>query len=251
MKSGLFRSAACLLALAAAAACGDKGGSPSADATGAFAAAADALAGKLRSGAPEASDPAVEAFDAEAEKGLRTLGTPALPLRGLDSYDSLCGRTAKIVDAYVNLDLGQAPGAGKAEAKAGNAGRYFDRMFMPMLFSAHCSAAHMPFLEKTAGDDAATAGALKAVRIGTWGQVAGLLQMAGDPSLGPARRRRIVDLLAADAGDFAIILSPAQRLDLARTADTLRAALPEADKPKADAIKAGLAGAPCGPLCRG
>jgi hypothetical protein len=249
MKSGLFRSAAGALVLLAAA-CGQDSGSASADATASFTAAADALAARLKTGAPAATDPVVKAFDAEAGKGLQTLGTPALPLRDFDSYDSLCGKTATIVDAYVNLELDQAREASKAENRARNATRYLDQMFTPLLFSAHCSAAHMPFLAKAVGDDTASAASLKAVRIGTWGQVGGLLEMAGDPGLDPARRRRIVDLVAADICNFAIILSLAQRQDLARTADAVRASLPDADKPRADRIKANLAGAPCGPLCR-
>lgn len=249
MKPGLLRSTAFALVLALAA-CDRDSGSASADTTAAFTAAADALAARLKTGAPAATDPVVKAFDAESGKALQTLGTPALPLRGFDSYDDLCGKTGAIVSAYVGLELDQARGASKAEGMTRNATRYLDQMFTPLLFSAHCSAAHMPFIDETAGDDAATAASLKAVRIGTWGQVGGLLEMAGDPSLDLARRRRIVDLVAADAAKFAIILSPGQRRDLAATVDAVRATLPEADKAKADRIKANLAGAPCGPLCR-
>ena len=250
MKSGLFRSSACALVLLLAA-CGDKGGSASADSTASFTAAADALATKLKTGAPAASDPAVKAFDAETEKALQTLGTPALPLRGFDSYEDLCGKTATLVAAYLNLDVDKAPAASKAEIMNRNATRYLDRMFSPLLFSAHCSAAHMPFLEKTAGGDVAgKAAALQQVRTGAYGQVYGLFQMAGDRSLDEARRRRIVDLVAADVAGFAIILSPAQRQELAATVDSVRATLPEADKAGADKIKAALAAAPCGPLCK-
>jgi hypothetical protein len=249
MKSGFFRSTACALVLLLAA-CDKDAGSASADTTASFVAAADALAAKLKTGAPAATDPVVKAFDAESGKALQTLGTPALPLRGFDSYVELCGKTSNIVGAYVNLELDLARKAPKAKIKNRTATRYFGQMFTPLLFSAHCSAAHMPLLEKTVGDDAASAGSFKAVRIGTWGQVGGLLEMAGDRSLDPARRRRIVDLLAGDAAGFAIILSPAQRRDLAGTADALRATLPDADKPQADRIKAGFTAAPCGPLCK-
>jgi hypothetical protein len=250
MKSGLFRSTACALVLLLAA-CGDQGGSTSADTTASFTAAADALAAKLKAGAPAASDPAVKAFDSETEKALETLGTPALPLRGFDSYEALCGKTATLVAAWINLGADKAPEASKAEIMNRNATRYLDRMFAPLLFSAHCSAAHMPFLEKTAGDDVAgKAAALEQVRTGAYGQVIGLLQMAGDRSLDEPRRRRIVNLLAADAANFAIILSPAQRQELAVTADAVRATLPDSDKEIAGKIKAAFAAAPCGPLCR-
>ncbi|HEX6376382.1 MAG TPA: hypothetical protein VFZ91_11755 [Allosphingosinicella sp.] len=250
MKSGLFRSSAYAVLLLVVAACDSGGSGTSADTTPGFTAAADALAAKLKSGAPAASDPAVKAFETESGKALQTLGTPALPLRGFESYDDLCGKTAAIVGAYVNLELDQARGASKAEIMTRNATQYLDQMFTPLLFLAHCSAAHMPFLEKTAGDDVASQASLKSVRIGTWGQVDGLLQMAGDPSLGQERRRRIVDLVAADAANFAIILSPGQRRDLAGTVDAVRATLPESDKAQADKIKANLAGARCGPLCK-
>jgi hypothetical protein len=252
MKSGLFRSAACALVLLAAAACDNKAAAPSAtDTTTSFTAAADALASKLQAGAPPASDPSVKAFDAESEKALQTLGTPALPLRGFESYDDLCGKTATIVGAYVNLGVDQAPEASKAEVMNRNATQYLDQIFTPLLFSAHCSAAHMPFLEKEAGGDVAgKAAALQQVRAGAYGQVTGLLQMAGDRSLDAARRRRIIDLVGADAANFAIILSPAQREQLAGTLDSVRAALPEADKAGADKAKAAFAAAPCGPLCK-
>ena len=251
MKSGLFRSTACTLALLLAAACDDKGTAPPADSAASFTAAADALAGKLKAGAPAASDPAVKAFEEETGKALQTLGTPALPLRGFDSYDDLCGKTATIVGAWVNLGVDQAPEASKAEVMNRNASQYLDRMFTPLLFSAHCSAAHMPFLEKETADDVAgKAQALQQVRGGAYGQVNGLLQMAGDPSLDEARRRRIVDLLGADAANFAIILSPAQRQSLSATVDAVRATLPDADKAKADKIKTAVAAAPCGPLCK-
>ena len=254
MKSGLFRSTACAVILLLAA-CDGKGGSAPADAaadtTAAFTAAADALSAKLEAGAPAASDPAVKAFEAESGKALQTLGTPALPLRGFDSYDDLCGKTATLVAAYVNIGVDKAPEASKAELMNRNATQYLDQMFTPLLFSAHCSAAHMPFLEKEAGDDvAAKAAALQQVRGGAYGQVTGLLQMAGDRSLDEARRRRIVDLVGADAANFAIILSPDQRREIAAAVDSVKASLPDADKPAADKIKTAFATAPCGPLCK-
>lgn len=250
MKSGLFRSTACALVLLLAA-CDNDGAPAPADTTASFTAAADALAAKLKTGAPAASDPAVKAFDAATAKALQTLGTPALPLRGFDSYDDLCGKAATLVGAYVGLGVDKAPAASQAEVMTRNVTQYLDQMFNPLLFSAHCSAAHMPFLEKTASDDVADkANSLIQVRFGAYGQVSGLLQMAGDASLDEPRRRRIVDLLAADAARFAIILSPGQRRALAETTDEVRATLPDADKAQADKIKAGFTGAPCGPLCK-
>ncbi|MGZ8307623.1 MAG: hypothetical protein ACXWU6_13655 [Allosphingosinicella sp.] len=250
MKSGLFRSTACAMVLLLAA-CDDNSGSAPADTTAAFTAAADALAAKLKAGAPAASDPAVKAFDAESGKALQTLGTPALPLRGFDSYDDLCGKTATLVSAYVGLGIDKVPAASQAEVMSRNVTQYLDQMFNPLLFSAHCSAAHMPFLEKMAGDDVSDeANLLQQVRVGAYSQVSGLLQMAADSTLDAPRRRRIVDLLAADVANFAIVLSPGQRKVLAADADAVRATLPDADKSQADKIKAGFVGASCGPFCK-
>lgn len=245
MKNKPFRASASLLVLALLAACGG------ADGTADFTAAADALEAKLKAGAPAAADPAVKAFQDQTAKGLEILGTPALPLRGFDSYEQLCGKTATIVGAYVNLGVDKAPEAEKIALMNRNAEQYLDQMFTPLLFSAHCSARHMPFLEKQVGGDVAgKAAALQQVRGGAQGQMAGLLQMAGDASLDAPRRRRVVDLLAADAKDFAIVFSPAQRQELAGTVDQVRATLEVEAKPAADRIKAGLAEAPCGALCK-
>jgi hypothetical protein len=251
MKSGLFRPSACGLALLLVAGCGAKEGSAPVDASASFTAAADALSAKLKAGAPPASDPAVRNFDSEAAKALKTLGTPALPLRGFDSYEDLCGKTATIVGAYVNFGVDQASEASRAELMNRNATQYLDQMFTPLLFSAHCSAAHMPFLEKEAGDQVASkAAALQQVRSGAYGQAGGLLEMAGSGDLDAARKQRIVDLLAADAANFAVVLSPAQRQALANGAESARASLPETARGQVDRIKAGFAAAPCGALCK-
>jgi hypothetical protein len=254
MKYGLFVSSACALALLLSA-CDKEGGGGSpgetTDGTTAFVAAADALAAKLKTGAPAASDPAVKAFDAQAEQGLRTLDTAALPVRGFESYDELCGKTATLVAAYVNIGVDKAPAASRTQVMTRNAEKYLDQMFAPLMFSAHCSALHLPFLEKTAGRDVAgKATALQQVRMGAFGQVIGMMQMAGDTTLDEPRRRRVIDLLAADAGNFAIVLSAAQRQELAATVDAIRATLPDRDKPTADKVKASLTGAPCGPFCQ-
>lgn len=254
MKTRLFASAACAVALLLSA-CGKEGASGSApgvaDNTAAFIAAADALSARLNTGAPPANDPAVKAFDAQAEQGLRTLDTGALPLRGFDSYDALCGKTARIVAAYLTVGADKAPEASRNLVMTKNAEKYLDQMFTPMMFAAHCTAAHMPFLEKSAGGDlTAKATAVEQTRTGTWAQVIGMLQMAGDPTLDEPRRRRVIDQLEADVANFAIILSAAQRQELAATLDAVRATLPDRDKPTADKVKANLAGAPCGPFCR-
>ncbi|MFL6843339.1 MAG: hypothetical protein ACJ8ER_00470 [Allosphingosinicella sp.] len=251
MKSRLFRSSACILGLLLVAAC-DGQGAASADTTSNFTTAADALSVRLKAGVPPVKDSAVAGFESEASRGLQTLGTPALPLRGFDSYDDLCGKTAQIAGAYINAGAEGAPEASRAEIMNRNATQYIDQLFTPLLFSAHCSAAHMPFLEKETGSDvvASKAAALQQVRAGAYGQVAGLLQMAAASDLDEARRKRIVELLAADAPNFAIIFSNAQRQELSNGAESVRANLPDAAKGDVDRIKAGLSSTPCGPLCK-
>jgi hypothetical protein len=257
MKRKLFGASCCALALLLAAGCGPSGGEAggAGDTSPAFVAAADALAAKLAtSGAdgkvPAPADPAVQGFEAETGKALGTLGTPALPIRGFDSYAQLCGKTVEIVSAYVNAGVERLPEAARAEAMNRNIEQHMDQVFTPLIFSAHCTAAHLPFIEETVGssDLGDKADALKQVRDGAYGQVHGLLEMAGAADLDAGRRRRIVDLLAADAGNFAIILSRQQRQELGTMAERV-AGLPEDARAQASKIRAGLAQASCHRLC--
>lgn len=220
------------------------------DAAGAYIAAADALSAKLAAAGsggqvPGPSDPAVTAFEAESQKALSALGTPALPVTGFDSYEQICGRAAKVVGAYINFGVDRAAPDAKAALMNSNANQYMNQMFTPLLFSAHCSAAHMPFIEKstTAEDFKTKAAALQQIRGGAYAQASGLLEMASSKDLDPARRSKIVGILAADSRNFAIPLSAVQRQSLAAGADALPA---DANN---QAIKAGFSLAPCGPLC--
>lgn len=257
MNRNILGASCCVLALLLAGGCGQSGSEAggAGDTSAAFVAAADALAAKLStSGAdgkvPAPSDPAVQGFEAEAGKALETLGTPALPIRGFDSYDQLCGKTVGIVSAFLNAGVEQAPQAAKAEAVNRNVERYLDQIFTPLIFSAHCSASHMPFIEKAVGSEVGDkAAALRQVRDGAYGQVNGLLEMAGDADLDAGRRRRIVDLLAADAGNFAIILSRQQRQELGAMAERVGTGLPEDARAQASKIRAGLEQASCHRLC--
>lgn len=258
MNRNLFRAACCALALFLAAGCGQSGSGAggSGDSSPAFVAAADALAAKLAASAadgkvPAPSDPAVRGFESETARALETLGTPALPIRGFDSYESLCGKTVEIVGAYVNAGVERAPETVKAEAINRNVEQYLEQIFTPLIFSAHCTAAHLPFIEKTVGssDGADMAAALRSVRDGAYGQVQGLLEMAGAGDLDAGRRRRIVDLLAADAGNFAIILSRQQRQELGAMAERIGTSLPEDARAQASKIRAGLQQASCHRLC--
>ncbi|HEY5723865.1 MAG TPA: hypothetical protein VIT45_16270 [Allosphingosinicella sp.] len=247
-------ASACLLLLAG---CGDgadgENGAKVADTKDQFGAAADALAAKLAApGAPPAADdPAVKAFEAESERALTALGTPSLPIRGFDSYDDLCGKAVKVVGAWAALGTGNMSESAKAEAMNRNVTAHIDTIFTPLLFSAHCTAMHMPFLEEsmTTADLGSKKDAIEQVRGGAYQQVNGLLEMAGAPDLAEERKTKIVDMLAADSGKFAVVLNADQRKAIGDAAVSIKAALPEQSRAKADAIQIGFAQAPCGKLC--
>jgi hypothetical protein len=258
MNRLVFGASVCALALTLTG-CGDSNassneaaGNPGAStgsSVASFTAAADALSARLTGGsAPAAGDPVVAAFETQSASALQSLGTSALPVDGFTSYDALCGKTATIVGAYVNLGVDPAAdSAAKAARMNRNAEQYIGQMFTPLLFSAHCTAAHMPFIEnKISGSDmSGKRAALKQIRDGAYGQASGLLQMASSNDIDSPRRARIVDLLAADAANFAIAFNPQQRAALSAMADSLPADLKE----KGVGIKAGLTGAACGKLC--
>ena len=256
--------AACATSLIALTLSGCEGGGNETDANAAAAAegdlardftdAANALQAKLgapgeKTDMPPPSDPAVQAFDAQAERALAALGTPQLPVDGFETFDAFCTKTAGIVGAYISAGGGQS-GADQQQMLA-NTERYLDQMFTPLLFAAHCSAQHMPFVEKTASTDgiAGKEAALQQVRQGAFSQAAGMMEMASAPDLAPARRARILDLLAQDAEEFAIALSPGQRQQLVDMAGALKGQLPADAAGKADAIQADLQKPACGKLC--
>ena len=248
----------------AVAACGGAGSAPAngaGDESAALVQAGQALEAKLgapgeKSQMPAADDAAVKAFDAQAEKGLADLGTPAMPVAGLDSYDRLCGSSAKIVAAYVSAGLGPVQGGLPMDDKAKsakmteNANRYLNQMFTPLLFSAHCTAVHLPAIEKALGgqDLSGKAGAIAQVRGGAFGQAHGLLQMAGSGDIDAVRRKKVLDLLVRDAGNFAVVLNQAQRQELAQQAQQIGQAMPDT-RAQTDKIASALTGSACGKLC--
>jgi hypothetical protein len=253
MRLSILAGAAATAALVA----GCSGSGPSAK--GALAAdydkAADALLAKMNDPAakgqlPGKDDPAVKDYDDAASRAMAALGTDDLPATGFDSFDRVCAKSAKIIQAYINA--GSGGGTADAQTMNANAQRYMDQMFTPLLFSAHCTAAHLPFIDKTVGDSdlKSKAAALAQIRGGAWGQASGLLEMAGDPSFDAARRQRIMDLLAGDAGNFAIVFSAAQRQELAHTAQSIKPLLPKDSQPDADRVSDAVLKAPCGKLCK-
>jgi hypothetical protein len=255
MNRLVFRASlvsACLLLVAG---CGDGGGDKGtkvADTKDRFGAAADAVSARLAAGtAPAADDPAVKAFEAESERALTALGTPSLPIRGFDSYGDLCGKAVKVVGAWAALGTANMSESARADAMNRNVSTHIDRIFTPLLFSAHCTAMHMPFLEETMtiADLSSKKDAIEQVRGGAYQQVSGLLEMAGADDLEPARKTRIVDMVAADAGKFAVVMNAGQRKAIGDAAQSIKAALPEPSRAKADAIRSGFAQAPCGKLC--
>ena len=169
-----------------------------------------------------------------------------MPLDGFASFEAYCGPSADIVGAYVQA----ATGKDDAEFEA-NLQLYFNQMFTPLLFAAHCSAAHIPFLE---GHLDAThveeqAPAMNQMRDGVFDQVMGLIQLAGASDVDWARRARVLDLLVRDTGNFALALSPQQRLKLVDMARELRAQLPAHSVAKADTIRAAFDRQDCETLC--
>lgn len=254
----VIAASACALALLAVSGC--DGGEASNSGAGAateeitrdFTQAADALQAKLgapgeKSDLPLASDPAVQAFETQSARALEALGTPRLPVDGFETFDTFCMKSANIVGAYV----GAGGGANDPAVQQANVERYMDQMFTPLLFSAHCSAVHMPFLEETVsqGEVGDKAAALQQVRDGAFAQVAGLMQMAAASESGAEERQRILDLLANDAGEFAVALSRSQRQQLLSMVEQMKAALPPEAASKAETIGAAFRRADCGTLC--
>ena len=264
MRIMLLKTSACAALLLAATACGEGEGSGgnSAGKTGSLATeferSADALIAKVgqpgeKAEMPAAGDPAVKACDAQASKAMAALGTPALPVDGFESFGALCGKTAAIVGAYAGAGVGDpngAAGAAQQQKMTENVERHLDQMFTPLLFAAHCSAAHLPFLQEQVDPaDSSKAAALQQIRAGAYAQMVGLIQMAAAPDLDAGRKGRIADLLAQDAPKFAIALSAGQRKEIAGMAKELSPLLPEASRDEADKLRTGIEAAPCGKLC--
>ncbi|MEA3050972.1 MAG: hypothetical protein QOG84_2808, partial [Sphingomonadales bacterium] len=186
--------------------------------------AADALLAKMAAAKgqlPGKDDPAVRNYDDAASRAMAAVGTDDLPATGFDSFDRICGKGTKIIQAYANG--GTVTGTVDAQTMSANFQRYMDQMFTPLLFSAHCTAAHLPFIDKTVSDEdlKTKAASVAQIRGGAWGQASGLLEMAGDPTFDAPRRDRIMDMLAGAAGNVAIVVSAAQRQELSRTAQSI------------------------------
>lgn len=225
-------------------------------------AAADALQKKVgepgeKAQMPPADDPDVKAFDAEAQKALVALGTPAMPVMGMDSFDRLCGGATNVMAAYVSAGTGAAGKGAPAmseQAKAAkmneNATRYMGQILTPLLYAAHCTAVHMPVIDKELAttDLSGKADAVGRVRNGAYGQASGLVQMAASGDIQPGQRKQVIDVLVRDAGAFAIAFTPAQRREIAASVDQAAQASPDV-KAQAERIKADIARAPCGKLC--
>jgi hypothetical protein len=239
--------------------CGNAAGSAEADA---LVKAADALEAKVgapgeKAQMPAADDPDVRAFDAQAGKALTDLGTPAMPAGGFDSYERLCVSAAKITGAYVSAGLGAIGDGGlplndpaKVAKMNENGTRYMNQMFVPLLYSAHCTAVHLPGINKELDgkDLSGKAESIAKVRGGAYGQAAGLLQMAAGTDLGADKRKQVLDVLARDAADFGTAFTPEQKQALVQAAQQIGAADAKA-KPQTDRFAADLQKAPCGKLC--
>ncbi|HEX5182339.1 MAG TPA: hypothetical protein VFW19_04200 [Allosphingosinicella sp.] len=257
MNRMLLNASVCGLVLIFAG-CGAAGGEEAAS----FVKAGQALEAKVgapgaKSDMPAADDPDVRAFNAAAEKALIDLGTPAMRVDGLGSYDRLCGSVAKITAAYLSAGVGPVGDGGlpmndqaKVAKMTENANRYMEQLFVPLLYSAHCTAVHLPAIEKdiTDRDVHEKADAMAKIRNGAYGQAAGLLQMAGSGDIPADKRKRILDLLARDGANFGIAFGPDQKQALVQGAQQIGAALPDA-KAQTDRFATDLRKTPCGKLC--
>ena len=139
-------------------------------------------------------------------------------------------------------------GAAQQQRIEQNVSKHLDQMFTPLLFSAHCNAVHMPYIEGEVSKVAKTDG-VKGMRDGTFGQLIGLMQMAGDETLGADRRQRIVALIGADASKFAVPLSENQRRQVISTAIGLQKTLPANAQPQLDQLKKAMEATECGKMC--
>ena len=220
-----------------------------------FASAADALEARTgkpgeRSDMPAASDPVVQTFDEQTGKAMTALGTDALPIDGFASFDRLCGRTANIVASYALAGTQGLAGPAQQQRMIANVEQRLDQIFTPLLFSAHCTAEHLPFLEgRIDASDPAKLQAVKQVQDGVAQQVLGLLQMASDSSVDADKRRRIMELAVADAPKFALGLTAAQRAQLAAAAKEVEKMLPAELRPHAQKLGAQITQAECGKIC--
>lgn len=219
-----------------------------------FTRAADTLAARVgapgeKAEMPPPTDPAVQSFEQQANIALTALGTPEMPVTGLDSFESLCGKSAQITQAYVSA--GAAPNQpASQEQMQQNVIKHLDQMLTPMLFSAHCGAAHLPFIETLDSNQLEKEQALKQVRDGSYAQFIGLLQTAASEDLlKPEQQQRTMKLLAADASNFAMAMSPAQRQEALAMVQGLQGSLPEALRSDANKIRQDLQQAKCGKLC--
>lgn len=198
---------------------------------------------------PSSTDPAVQAYEQQANIALTALGTPEMPVTGLDSFETLCGKTAQIAQAYVSA--GAAPNQpASQEQMQQNVVKHLDQMLTPMLFSAHCGAAHLPFVETLDSNQLEKEQAMKQVRDGSYAQFVGLLQTAASEDLlKPDQQQRAMKLLAADASNFAMAMSPAQRKEALAVTQQLQGSLPEGLRSDADKIRQDIQQAKCGKLC--
>ncbi|HEX8579037.1 MAG TPA: hypothetical protein VF655_05510 [Allosphingosinicella sp.] len=259
MNHRLFTACAAASFLFVLGGCGESDGNSTAAAPSArddYAKAADALIAKTGSpGAkaemPAANDPTVQAFEAQAGKAMTALGTDAMPIDGFDSFKAVCGKAAAIVGAYAAAGTSGTAGPAQQQKMEANIGAYMDQMFTPLLFAAHCNAAHMPYLdgeaESAAPDKKAAIGQ---VRQGMFGQILGMVQMASDPTFPLERRKRILDMIEKDAPNFALGLGPAERTQVIGALGQLRASLPADLQPKADTIGKAIQEAKCGAICK-
>jgi hypothetical protein len=234
----------------------------------------DARLGPVETGpAIDTTDAAANAADiAVIEKAMGALGTPAWPIEGLATFDSVCSELNRLSVRHL-LDgiaaIARPPGSppptpeetrelvGKVQAlQLRNSARYPDAMAVLGGSAMRCMVRHFPAMtEYLAGVPAAelTPTRLKGadtMRRGAMQALLGYSQWVRDPAISPANKARLTAYVAEVAAPLAATLTPPLRAELAGQL----ASLPPTADPDVLATTALLASAlaitTCEGLCR-
>lgn len=259
-------------------ACGQAASAPEATATSgqepvtqaSFLAAADALVPRLGTppgsagSVPAVTDPAFVRFSAQADAAAELIGTPAFPVTGVETMETLCGVSAKVTVGYLlsGLTSQTRPNMSQAEVQAvtqqvlaANAAKYTDALLPVLIFAVECNAAHFPAFEAFVAKVPARemtpirAQGARQVRDGNKNQVSGMLTILSDPALDGATRSKIVNSLARRGDDLASVLNLEQRREFVAQAVPLRASLPSSLAGKFDEFVNAMRRTDCGAMC--
>lgn len=214
---------------------------------------------------PRTSDPAIARAITTVADESGSFGTAAFPVRGIVTYQPVCGAVQGIAMKYALFGLDR-PAAGAARDPArdqaelarvmtANTRAYQNEIFPLMRFSVRCNALHVPALEDMAarlGPEGMTPerrDGLTRFRGGLVQMVEGALQMMAQGAVQPAHRVAILKQIARDAPSLTRVMTLAQRAALAGRAARYAPAVPAAAKGDFDRLLAALADRRCEGLC--